>query len=84
MKHIFFLFLFVPLFLYGQSHLLITEIQATPKDSSFIEIYNPTDAAIDLSNVYLADYNTYYDMVNASYTTNSQDFLVRFPPPPRI
>jgi DNA/RNA endonuclease YhcR with UshA esterase domain len=79
MKHIFFLFLFVPLFLYGQSHLLITEIQATPKDSSFIEIYNPTDAAIDLSNVYLADYNTYYDMVNASYTTNSQDFLVRFP-----
>jgi len=65
--------------LMAQDHLLISEIQTNPKDHSFIEIYNPTGQTVSLDNYYLADYNTYYRMVANSYTSDSRDFMVRFP-----
>ncbi len=63
----------------AQDHLLISEIQTNPKDHSFIEIYNPTGQTVSLDNYYLADYNTYYRLVANSYTSDSRDFIVRFP-----
>ena len=36
-------------------HLLLTEVVITPTEGEYVEIYNPTDATIDLSNVYLTD-----------------------------
>ncbi len=36
-------------------HLLISEFAVEPTAGEFIEIYNPTDAAIDLTNYYLTD-----------------------------
>ncbi len=36
-------------------HLLITEFAVTPTVGEFVEIYNPTDAAIDLTSYYITD-----------------------------
>jgi len=74
-----FLVILMPFLIFAQDHLLITEIQTVPTDSSFIEIYNPTLNSIALDNVYLADHNTYYQIVENIFTNNSQDFLVQFP-----
>ncbi len=71
------------------THLLITEFAALPDEAEMVEIYNPTSTAIDLSNVYLSDVNTYAcvvtrnclnDMgaVTTPSVTNS-DFVARFP-----
>jgi len=38
-------------------HLLISEVAVTSTDGEFVEIYNPTDSVIDLSNVYLNNDN---------------------------
>lgn len=77
-----FLFLLIPLFLSAEDHLLISEVMipaSTEAQNAFIELYNPTAQAIALNQVYLANYNTYYRMVNAEYSTNAAHFLVRFP-----
>jgi len=73
---------FLPLLLAAQDHLLLTEVMIPPdamRQNAFIEIYNPTDGAIDLSDYYLANYNTYYQLVDDAYSTNSIHFLCRFP-----
>ncbi len=68
-------------------HLLITEISVTPTDGEFVEIYNPTDQSVDLSNYYL--YNSTYGP-NGVYFYNiptgegygadsNSDFVVKFP-----
>ncbi|MDX2342696.1 MAG: hypothetical protein QNL12_02610, partial [Acidimicrobiia bacterium] len=36
-------------------HLLVSEFVVTPTEGEFIEIHNPTDATIDLTDVYLTD-----------------------------
>ncbi|MFZ0390587.1 MAG: hypothetical protein WAN36_09005, partial [Calditrichia bacterium] len=63
----------------AQNHLLISEIQVAPDNSEFIEIYNPNPVPISLNNIYLSDYNTYYEMVNNVFSSGSGDFLVKFP-----
>ena len=52
----------------------------TPTEAEFIEIHNPTSAAINLSNVYLSDSDLYYSItVNGTPTIGTTDFVVRFP-----
>ncbi len=73
---------FLPLLLAAQDHLLLTEVMIPPdgdRQNGFIEIYNPSNAATDLSDYYLANYNTYYRLVEGVYSTNSIHFLCRFP-----
>ncbi len=65
--------------------LLLTEIVVTPTEGEFIEIYNPGDTAVDLSDVYLTDATAsgafYYNIVNGGDAGGStfSDFHARFP-----
>jgi cysteine-rich repeat protein len=59
-------------------HLLITEVAITSTDAEFIEIYNPSSSPVDLTNVYLADYNTYYEIATST-NPSSSDFWAQFP-----
>lgn len=61
------------------THLLISEFAVQPTAAEFIEIYNPTNASISLSQIYLADYNTYYTIATGGGTAPANDFNVRFP-----
>jgi hypothetical protein len=61
------------------AHLLLSEICATPSAAEFIEIYNPTALAIDLSNYYLADRNDYYRITIGVLNQVATDFVLRFP-----
>jgi len=81
---LFSLFFLAPIFLFAQKHLLISEIQVNPRDQQFIEIYNPNSTTVDLSGYYLADYKTYYQLVQGTFSTNSKQFLVKFPDGARI
>ena len=73
----------------ASGHLLITEIKVTPTDGEFIEIYNASPTAIDLSNVYLTDatYATgekyYYKVVQQAGMSGAgagyYDFNAKFP-----
>ncbi len=68
----------------AQSHVLISEFVVTPTAGEFIEIYNGTGAAVDLSNYYLTDAialndNDYVNLVNGTFTPDANDFLARFP-----
>jgi hypothetical protein len=58
---------------------LLSEIKRQPTGDEFIEIHNPTSAAIDLTSYYLADYNTYYLITTAAGPPVASDFRVRFP-----
>jgi hypothetical protein len=65
-------------------HLLITEFCVTPTAGEFVEIHNPTDLTIDLTDYYLADYiynndNDYVNIVDSTDTGHYQDFLAQFP-----
>ncbi|XXS78095.1 thrombospondin type 3 repeat-containing protein [Sorangium sp. So ce176] len=65
--------------------LLLTELRVHPTAAEFVEIYNPGRAPVDLSDVYLADYRYYYEIVAESPSLpNTNDFLVRFPDGARI
>ena len=66
--------------------LLLSEIVVTPTDGEFVEIYNPTGAAVDLSNVYLTDATFaggptyYYQIVSGGGGGGGfSDFHARFP-----
>ena len=81
MKQLFFVF-FLPLVLMAQEHLLISEVMIPPDaeaDVAFIEIYNPTAAAIALDDYYLSNYNTYYQLVQNRFSQEAIHFLSRFP-----
>lgn len=74
--------LFLPVLLFGQGHLLISEVYVPAsgvQNHAFVEIYNPTNAAIATDNLYLANYKTYYEVVNDQFSTQSDAFLVQFP-----
>lgn len=65
-------------------HLVISEVSVGPDAGEFVEIWNPTAATIDLTNVYLSDNSTYVDVASGGawmpITNNpGTDFLVRFP-----
>ncbi len=70
-----------------KADLLLSEIVVTPTGGEFIEIFNPTAAAIDLSNVYLTDATFagggvfYYNMVTGAGAGGGGfgDFHARFP-----
>jgi lamin tail-like protein len=61
------------------THILLTEIVVAPAAAEMIEIYNPTNAAVDLSSYYLADRADYYTIVTGSVTAVSTDFIAHFP-----
>ncbi len=76
------LFIFAPLLIFAQNHLLISEIYvpaSTDQQKAFIEIYNPQDQAVALDSVYLSNYNTYYEIVANTFSNTTTDFLVQFP-----
>ena len=60
-------------------HLLITEVVLQPTEAEFVEIYNPTDAAVALDDYYLADVPSYYLVPAGLRVVASSDFVVRFP-----
>jgi hypothetical protein len=65
-------------------HLLISEIARLDTAREFVEIYNPTNAAIDLSDVYITDNATYHSIAtsgtwNPVLATANTDFAARFP-----
>jgi len=85
---LFLLIALLPIFVLGEmDHLVISEIVLQPKEREFIKIYNPTDAALDLSNYYLTDGTDtvngkfYYNLPTGSdfYSGSGTDFMVRFP-----
>ena len=67
--------------------LLLSEIVVTPTGGEFVEIYNPTGAAVDLSDIYLTDATFangavfYYNIVTGSDAGGGGfgDFHARFP-----
>lgn len=72
--------------LLAQDHLLITEFVVTPTAGEFIEIHNPTDSAIDLSDYYITDATFaggptyYYQIVEGGGGGGGfGDFNARFP-----
>lgn len=65
-------------------HLVISELAAAPGPAEFVEIWNPTDADVDLTDYYLSDNGTYYTIAQGGLwnpiTDNpGTDFLARFP-----
>ncbi len=63
----------------AQNHLLISEIQVSPDNQEFIEIFNPNPFPVSLTDYYLTDYNTYYQLVRNIFSSDAGDFLVKFP-----
>ena len=72
---------------HASDHLLVSEVVVTPTDGEFVEIFNPTDAVIDLSDVYLTDATYapggvfYYKIVTGADAGGGDffDFHARFP-----
>ncbi len=65
-------------------HLLLSEVVVTPTSGEYVEIYNPTSVAVDLSNYYLSDDQEYAMLpglngATAAPTINNSDFIVQFP-----
>lgn len=61
------------------THVVLSEVAAAPAAAEFIEIYNPTSAAVDLTNYYVADRADYYSIVTGTVGAVSSDFIARFP-----
>ncbi len=66
-------------------HLLLCEVTQQPTSGEFIEIYNPTGVAVDLTNYYLSDDEDYAVLPGASGagpapSIGTSDFIVQFPP----
>ena len=83
MQRYFCLVLFVYSFLFAQeaNHIILTQITTEPTDAEVIVIYNPTNDPIDLSDYYLSDVTSYYQLPTGSgyFPSNENDFIVRFP-----
>jgi hypothetical protein len=60
-------------------HLLLSEVVVTPTTAEYIEIVNPTGAAIDLDDYYLADAGAYYQLPAGVPSLDASDFIVKFP-----
>lgn len=61
-------------------HLLITEVATSPTEAEFIEIYNPSTAAVALDGFYLADRVDYFMVtVKDGLKGVASDFVARFP-----
>ncbi len=64
-------------------HVLFSEVGIEPGGAEFVEIYNPTSAAVDLSNYYLADNSAYHKVTSGPWNPGTSnpgtDWLVQFP-----
>ncbi|WCQ91933.1 MULTISPECIES: hypothetical protein [Sorangium] len=59
--------------------LLLMEVVVSPTQAESVAIRNPGNTPIVLTDYYLADYNTYYNVVIAGAPAGTSDFIVRFP-----
>ncbi|MEZ4401636.1 MAG: lamin tail domain-containing protein [Kofleriaceae bacterium] len=61
--------------------LLLSEIVLAPTGGEFVEIVNPTGAAVDLSTYYLSDAPQYFRLPEgvAAVAADASDFVARFP-----
>ena len=78
MKKYILTFLFSFIFTGNADHLLLNKVCITPDEAEMIEIYNPLDEPVDLSNYYLSDSNKYYQWINGE-SIGAFDFLINFP-----
>jgi hypothetical protein len=60
-------------------HILLTELTVTPDGSEFIELYNPTPQAIDLSTYYLSNHGSYFKLPVAGQSIPFAHFIAQFP-----
>ena len=77
-KYLFSFLLFTFLYSGNANHLIFNRICITPDESEMIEIYNPLNESVDLSNYYLSDSDKYYQWINGESIGNF-DFLIKFP-----
>jgi MYXO-CTERM domain-containing protein len=63
----------------SRSKLLLSEVVMGPTAGEYVEIHNPTANAVSLARYYLADTADYYKAVNGAGSSQTADFLVRFP-----
>ena len=75
-------------FVSGQvDHVIFTEVVLTPSDGEYVEISNPSESVVDLTNYYLTDgtdistSKLYYNLPieNDYWSGSSTDFFCRFP-----
>ncbi|WP_437793829.1 thrombospondin type 3 repeat-containing protein [Sorangium sp. So ce693] len=59
--------------------LLLMEVVVSPTQAESVAIRNPGNTPIVLTDYYLADYNTYYNVAVAGAPAATSDFIVRFP-----
>jgi len=88
MRNIYVVIVFTLSFALGQvDHVIFTEVVLTPSDGEYVEISNPTESAVDLTNYYLTDgtdissSKLYYNLpIEDNYWSGSStDFICRFP-----
>ena len=88
MRNIYLVIVFTLSFALGQvDHVIFTEVVLTPSDGEYVEISNPTESAVDLTNYYLTDgtdvssSKLYYNLpIEDNYWSGSStDFICRFP-----
>ncbi len=88
MRNIYVAIVFTLSFVLGQvDHVIFTEVVLTPSDGEYVEISNPTESEVDLTNYYLTDgtdissSKLYYNLpVEDNYWSGSStDFICRFP-----
>ena len=88
MRNIYIATVFTLSFVLGQvDHVIFTEVVLTPSDGEYVEISNPTESAVDLTNYYLTDgtdissSKLYYNLpIEDNYWSGSStDFICRFP-----
>ena len=75
-------------FIFGQAdHIIFSEIVLTPSDGEYVEITNPTEVDVDLSDYYLTDATDnasgkfYYNLPSGTnyWSGSGSDFICRFP-----
>jgi hypothetical protein len=59
--------------------LLLSEVATQPAGAELIEIVNPGNTPVDLSNYYLADHGNYFRIPSSTAVVDSADFIVKFP-----
>ncbi|MBW2522654.1 MAG: lamin tail domain-containing protein [Deltaproteobacteria bacterium] len=59
--------------------LLLSEVAVEGTTAEFIEIHNPSGREVNLSYVFLADFESYYLIGNGTADPGSEGFLVKFP-----
>ena len=82
-----FLIFLLPILVFAQGHLILTEMVLQPSAGEYVKIKNPTAATINLSNYYISDATDaangkyYYKLSDgADYWSGiGSDFIARFP-----